>query len=77
VDELTYQIGVIKLNAKGTIVQGKTIDADIVLDVPDIGKAARLFLWPEDGTRGSIALNLSMKDLRFSFDPTASHGRSR
>jgi len=27
VDELTYQIGVIKLNAKGTIVQGKTIDA--------------------------------------------------
>ncbi len=65
VERLLYNLDVIDVKAKGDVRPDKTIDADLMIDVPEIEKIAHLFLLDEQLTKGSVDLNLSLRGLQF------------
>jgi len=63
IDNLTYELENINVQARGTIADWKKINADISLDAHDVGRVAKIFYLPEETTSGDVSLNLTIKDL--------------
>lgn len=63
VDHLLLDINGAKLDADGTIRDGRKIGGNIRLDVPDAKKVAGLFFIDEDKVEGNVSADLSIADL--------------
>jgi len=68
IDSLLYQLDIINVKARGTIAEGKTINADVIMDARDMRRVAKLFFSQEEATKGDLSLNLTVKDLRFPLE---------
>ncbi len=65
VDELSANLDVINISARGTIDPDRKIDGHINVQARDMGRAAGLFYLDEDIKGGDLSIDAAVKDLKF------------
>jgi len=65
VNDLSYELEGIHIEARGTVSDRRKINADISLNARDVERVAKVFLLPEETTGGDATLRLAIKDLEF------------
>ncbi len=68
IQDLLYQLDIIRVNAKGTITDWKKIDAQVALDAHDVGRVAKIFFLPQETTKGDVSLKVAVKDFQLPIE---------
>lgn len=65
IDELSGNLDIIGVSARGTIDPGRKIDGHVSVQAHELGRASKLFYLDEDIKGGDLSIDIAVKDLKF------------